>query len=101
MQYSYILDLSVQAQYSRSCPNLRYNSSLDTWTVVRLTAAKFKPLITVILKLFICCGFRLRGYVFKCQTDSLFLNCLFLQKGAYCLIRDAKDVSAEVRCLRS
>jgi hypothetical protein len=44
----YSRPLSAQAQYSRSfliiC-SLRYNSSLDTWTVVRLTAAKFKPLI--------------------------------------------------------
>jgi hypothetical protein len=26
-------------------PTLRYNSNLDAWTVVRLTAAKFKPLM--------------------------------------------------------
>jgi hypothetical protein len=40
--------LSLQAQYSRSWPILSiscYNSSLVTWTVVCLTAAKFKPLI--------------------------------------------------------
>jgi hypothetical protein len=40
--------LSVQAQYNRSCPIISsscYNSSLVTWTVVCLTAAKFKPLI--------------------------------------------------------
>jgi hypothetical protein len=40
--------LSVQAQYSRSCPIIScscYNGSLVTWTVVCLTAAKFKPLI--------------------------------------------------------
>jgi hypothetical protein len=46
----YTRHLSAQAQYSRSCQNicsLRYNSSLDTWTVVRLTAAKFKHLRTV------------------------------------------------------
>jgi hypothetical protein len=44
----YTRPLSAQAQYNRSCPiicNLRYNSSLDTWTVVPLTATKFKPLI--------------------------------------------------------
>jgi hypothetical protein len=41
----YTRPVSVQAQYSRSCHNLGYNSSLDTWTVVRLTAAKFKPLM--------------------------------------------------------
>jgi hypothetical protein len=40
--------LSVQAQYSRLRPiysSFRYNSTLVTWTVVCLTAAKFKPLI--------------------------------------------------------
>jgi hypothetical protein len=39
---------SVQAQYSRSCPIISsscYNGSLITWTVLCLTAAKFKPLI--------------------------------------------------------
>jgi hypothetical protein len=44
----YTRPLSAQAQYSRSCPivcGLRYNSSLDTWAVVRLTAYKFRPLI--------------------------------------------------------
>jgi hypothetical protein len=41
----YTRPLSAQAQYSRSCHNLHYNSSLETWTVVRLTAAKLKPLI--------------------------------------------------------
>jgi hypothetical protein len=45
----YTRPLSAQAQYSRSCQNLSYNSSLDTWTVVRLTASKFKPLM------FLCC----------------------------------------------
>jgi hypothetical protein len=39
--------LSAQAQYSRSCQNLRYNSNLDTWTLLRLTAYKFKTLIFV------------------------------------------------------
>jgi hypothetical protein len=40
--------LSVQAQYSRSYPIISssyYNSSLVSWTVVWLTAGKFKPLI--------------------------------------------------------
>jgi hypothetical protein len=40
--------MSFQAQYSRSCPIISiscYNSSLVTWTVVWLTAAKFNPLI--------------------------------------------------------
>jgi hypothetical protein len=40
--------LSVQAENSRSCPTLGssgYNGSLVIWRVVRLTAAKFKPLV--------------------------------------------------------
>jgi hypothetical protein len=44
----YTRPLSVQAGNSRSCPVLsssRYNGSLVTWTVVLLTAAKFKPLV--------------------------------------------------------
>jgi hypothetical protein len=48
----YTRPLSAQAQYSRSCQNicsLRYNSSLETWTVVHLTAAKFKPLMFYVL----------------------------------------------------
>jgi hypothetical protein len=39
---------SLQAHCSRLCPissSFRYNSTLVTWTVVYLTAAKFKPLI--------------------------------------------------------
>jgi hypothetical protein len=51
---TYTRPLSVQAQYSRSYPIIsssRYNSSLVTWTVVCLTAAKFKPLI-LLKKLF-------------------------------------------------
>jgi hypothetical protein len=42
----YTRPLSVQAQYSRSCPIINcscYNGSLLTSTVVCLTAAKFKP----------------------------------------------------------
>jgi hypothetical protein len=45
---TYTRPLSVQAQYSRSCPIIRSscnNSSLVTWTIVCFTAAKFKPLI--------------------------------------------------------
>jgi hypothetical protein len=40
--------LSFQAYYSRLCPissRFRYNGSLAIWTVVCLTAAKFKPLL--------------------------------------------------------
>jgi hypothetical protein len=43
---TYTRPLSVQAQYSRSCPIISsscYNSSLVTWTVVCLIAAKFRP----------------------------------------------------------
>jgi hypothetical protein len=42
----YTRPLSAQAQYSRSCQNIcsfRYNSSLDTWTVVRLTGGTTVP----------------------------------------------------------
>jgi hypothetical protein len=48
--YIYIIytrPLSAQAQYSRSCLiscSLRYNSSLNNWTVIHLTVTKFKPL---------------------------------------------------------
>jgi hypothetical protein len=45
---TYTRPLSVQAEYSRSCPIISiscYNSSLFTWTVVWLTAAKIRPLI--------------------------------------------------------
>jgi hypothetical protein len=44
----YTRPLSVQAKNSRSCPILSssgYNGSLVTWTVVRLTATKFKHLV--------------------------------------------------------
>jgi hypothetical protein len=37
----YTRPLSAQAQYSRSCHNVRCNSSLEVWTVVRLIDAKF------------------------------------------------------------
>jgi hypothetical protein len=45
---TYTRPLSVRAQYSRKCPIISsycYSSSLVTWTVICLTAAKFKPLI--------------------------------------------------------
>jgi hypothetical protein len=44
----YLKPLSVQARYSKLCPassSSRYHGSPDTWTVVHVTAAKFKPLI--------------------------------------------------------
>jgi hypothetical protein len=43
--------LSVQARYSKSCPIINfscYNGCLLTWTVVCLTAAKFKSLIFLV-----------------------------------------------------
>jgi hypothetical protein len=46
--YIYTRPLSVQAQYSRSCPifsRSRYNGTLVTWTAVCLTVANFKPLM--------------------------------------------------------
>jgi hypothetical protein len=33
------------ADYALVTSNLHYNDSLDTWTVIHMTAAKFKPLI--------------------------------------------------------
>jgi hypothetical protein len=45
----YIKYIQGLCQYSRLCPistSFRYNGSLVTLTVVCLTAAKFKPLIT-------------------------------------------------------
>jgi hypothetical protein len=67
----YTRPLSAQAQYKRSCPFiciLRYNSSLNTWTVVRLTAAKFKPLILVFLPYYAVIG----RYV----MNKVLLSCL-------------------------
>jgi hypothetical protein len=56
---TYTRPLSVQAQYSRSCPIISrffYNSSLVTWTVVCLTTAKFKSLIFCVeVRLVKCC----------------------------------------------
>jgi hypothetical protein len=40
----YTRPLSAQAQYSRSCQNLRYNSNLDAWTVVRQLLLITQPL---------------------------------------------------------
>jgi hypothetical protein len=50
MYIQYIEGFSQPGSYSRSCSiicSLRYNGSLNTWTVVRLTATKFEPLILV------------------------------------------------------
>jgi hypothetical protein len=46
MYIKYTRPLSVQAQYNIPCPSIScscYNDSLVTWTVVCLTAVKFKP----------------------------------------------------------
>jgi hypothetical protein len=49
----YTRPLLVPARYSRLFPTLtsssRHNSSLDTWTVLNITAAKFKPLVFPII----------------------------------------------------
>jgi hypothetical protein len=48
VQIIYTRPQSAQAQYSRSCPkicSLLYDSSLNTWTVLRLTATKFIPIV--------------------------------------------------------
>jgi hypothetical protein len=50
----YTRPLSCQAQYRKVCPifiGFRYNGSLVTWTVICLTAGKFKPLIIPVLSL--------------------------------------------------
>jgi hypothetical protein len=47
---TYTRPLSVRAQHSRKCPIISsncYNSSLVTWTVVCLTAAKSKPCLSL------------------------------------------------------
>jgi hypothetical protein len=45
--------LCIYSIYKASVSSLRYHSSLDTRTVVRLTAAKFKSLIFSVLG-FVC-----------------------------------------------
>jgi hypothetical protein len=70
----YTSPLSVQAQYSSTeCNNICsscYNGRLDTWTVVRLTAAKFKPLILSVL------GFALPNIADICISMILYNFCL-------------------------
>jgi hypothetical protein len=66
--------LSAQAQYSRSWPIISrscYNSSLVTWTVVCLTAPKFKPLI-----------FPVSGFVFSNVANV----CIFMILDDFCLL---------------
>jgi hypothetical protein len=70
----YTRPLSTQAQYRRSCPiicSLHYNSSLNTWTVVSLTAAKFKPLI-----------FPVSGFALSYIADI----CIFMILYDFCLL---------------
>jgi hypothetical protein len=70
---TYTRPLSVRAQYSRKCPifsSYCYNSSLVTWTVVCLTAAKFKP------RIFSVSGFALSN-VANCsqlQRDTRYID---------------------------
>jgi hypothetical protein len=67
---AYTGPLSVQAQYIWSCPIISsscYNSSLATWRVVFLKAAKFKPFI------FPVSGFALSNVAkcaFSCSSQS-------------------------------
>jgi hypothetical protein len=61
---------SAQAQYSRSCHNFRDNSSLDALTVVRLAAAKFKPLT------FSVSGFALPNMADICIFMIFYNSCL-------------------------
>jgi hypothetical protein len=79
------MPLSVQVQYSRKCPIISsscYNSSLFTWTVVYLTAAKFKPLI------FTVSGFALSNVanicIFMILYDFCLLTGLEAEAEAYC-----------------
>jgi hypothetical protein len=61
---------SAQAQDSRSCQNVRYNSNLDAWTVVRLAAANFKPLM------FSVSGFALPSMADICIFMIFYNSCL-------------------------
>jgi hypothetical protein len=73
----YTRPLSAQAKDSRSCHNicsLRYNSSLDTWTVVRLTAAKFMPFMFSVL------GFAL-PYIAEWPTAATWIIYTFRKYG--------------------
>jgi hypothetical protein len=66
--------LSIQAQYSRSCPIISsscYNSSLVTGMVVCLTATKFKPHI------FLVSGFALSNVANIFIFMILYDFCLF------------------------
>jgi hypothetical protein len=65
--------MSVQAENSRSCSfltSLGYNGSLVIWTVVRLIATKFNPLVLSVR------GFALSNianiYIFVVPSSSIF-----------------------------
>jgi hypothetical protein len=73
----YIRPLSLRAQYSNVCPtdsSLHCLDRLDTWTVVHVTTAKFKPLILSAR------GFALSNiaYIFMIMNDF----CLFCLSSA-------------------
>jgi hypothetical protein len=70
---TYTRPSSVQAQYSRPCSIISsscYNSSLVTWKVACLTAAKFEPLI------FPVSGFALSNVANICIFMILYNSCL-------------------------
>jgi hypothetical protein len=85
---TYTRPLSVQAQYSRSCPIISsscYNSILFTWTVVCLTAAKFKPLIFPV-SLF--------------ALSNVANICIFMIFYDFCLLPGLRPVKVKVTTLR-
>jgi hypothetical protein len=75
--------------HSRSCPNSCsscYNSCLVTWTVVRLTAAKLKPLIISVLGFAfsdvanMCISMILYGlWLLPAQFRYIIINTLYLE----------------------
>jgi hypothetical protein len=50
----------------------KYHSSLDTWTVIQMTATKFKPFIFSVRKLKICITLR---YGSKHSQRQMRMNC--------------------------
>jgi hypothetical protein len=72
----YTRPLLAWAQYSRSCRNVRYNSSLDIWTVIRLTATKFKP------RMFSVLGFAL-PYIAEWPTAATWNIYTFRKYGCF------------------
>jgi hypothetical protein len=75
----YLRPLSVRAQYSNLSPtnsSSRCHDSLDTWTVLHMSAAKFKPLI------FSVWGFALSNianiFIFMIMNYFCFFFCIIL-----------------------